>query len=168
MKYFMNLCLVSALLGGEVEAMARGGHVAIQMNLNEPAEKSEISRSDLFRGLNSAMGYRNNNLVESLAKEACRDRFRGWSEDQKTILLFYAVENGLEEVVEDCSDSRFNLNVRGYLGKTPLICATERGYNKIAEYLLESGADPKYPLTLRLNLLSEQSSTTSSKPFSTA
>lgn len=142
MKYIINLCSVFVLLCGEVEAMAQGGHTNIQIDLDESNGKYEIGQSNLFRELNSAIIDRNNDIVKFFAKKACRNRFRGWNEDQKAILLFYSVMNGLEEVVEDCADSRFNINVRGCFGKTPLIFAIERGYDRVAEYLLESGADP--------------------------
>ncbi|MCR4555902.1 MAG: ankyrin repeat domain-containing protein [Alphaproteobacteria bacterium] len=141
MKYVINLCSIFVLLCGEVEAMAQGGHTNIQIDLDESNGKYEIGQSNLFRELNSAIIDRNNDIVKFFAKKACRNRFRGWNEDQKAILLFYAVMNGLEEVVEDCADSRFNINVRGCFGKTPLIFAIERGYDRVAEYLLESGAD---------------------------
>ncbi len=143
MKYLINLCSIFALFYGESGAMKRGGSNSTRcIKLSNSSEKSEIRRSDLFRDLSSAMENHYNDLVKVLAKEACHNRFRGWSEEKKSALLFYAVENNLEEIVEDCADSRFNLEARRGFGKTPLLLAAERNYNSVAEYLLTSGADP--------------------------
>lgn len=143
MKYLINLCAIFALFYGECGAMARGRSNDIcWVKWGNCSGKSEIRKDDLFRDLSSAMDNHHNDLVKVLAKEACHNRFRGWSEEEKSALLFYAVENNLEEIIEDCADSRFNLNARGCFGKTPLLLAAERSYNSIAEYLLTSGADP--------------------------
>lgn len=143
MKYLINLCTIFALFCGECGAMTRGrSNDTCWMKLGNSSGKSEVRKDDLFRDLSSAMENYHNDLVKVLAKEACHNRFRGWSEEEKSALLFYAVENNLEEIVEDCADSRFNLEARGCFGKTPLLLAAERSYNSIAEYLLTSGADP--------------------------
>lgn len=143
MKCFINLCLILVLFFGKIEAMVcAGDNNDSWVKLDKIPKRNEIRRNDPFHELNSAMENNYNDLVKVLAKEACRNRFRDFTQEQKAALLFYAVENNLEEVVEDCADSRFDLEAREWYGKTPLLLAVELGYDSIAEYLLTSGADP--------------------------
>lgn len=154
MQCFLNLCLIFALCCGGTEAMTWGVRISPWRKLSKSVKKSEVCQKDLFGDLNSAMIDCNNNLVKFLAKEACRNHFFGWSKNQKARLLFYAVENNLEEVVKDLAkenkskkknnytDGGFDFNVRGWLGETPLLIAIDQGNNAIVECLLENGADP--------------------------
>lgn len=147
MKYFMGICSFLVLFFGEMRAT---GQERIGKNqwikVNQPIRKTKIFRNSLFQELDSAMDKHLDDLVRILTNVACKNNFFGWTQKQKAKLLFYAVENNLEEVVRDCldkySDSEFNLDIRDRFGSTPLLIAAELGYNTIVEYLLEHGADP--------------------------
>ena len=153
-KYFVSLCVVSALFCGKTEAMAMGERVASWVKSGESAKKFEIRKNSLFSDLSSAMDSHYNNLVKVLAEEAFRNHFFGWSKNQKSKLLFYAIENNLEEVVKGFAKenkskkensyirSAFDFNVRGWRGETPLLVAIDQGNTAIVECLLENGADP--------------------------
>lgn len=152
----MGLCSIFALFYGETVAMTqRKSYNDTWIKESKFVRKTGICRNDLTWELNSAMDKHLDDLVKILTKAASQNHFNGWSKIQKANLLFYAVENCLEEVVLDCvkenkskniedyaDNSGFNLDVRDKYGKTPLLIATELGYNTIAECLLEYGADP--------------------------
>ena len=154
MKYFTSLCVVSALFCGEAKVMAMGERVASWIKSGESAKKSEVRKNSLFSDLSSAMDNHYNNLVKVLAEEAFRNHFPGWSKNQKTKLLFYAIENNLEEVVKgfakenkskkenNYSGDAFDFNVRGWRGETPLLVAIDQENTAIVECLLKNGADP--------------------------
>jgi len=147
MKYFIGICSVLVLFFGEIKAMVREKIGKDQwIKVNQPIRKTEVFRNNLFRELDSAMDEHHDDLIKILTKVACQNNFFGWNQKQKAKLLFYAVENNLEEVVRDCldkyTDSEFNLDIRDRFGSTPLLIAAELGYNTIVECLLEHGADP--------------------------
>ncbi len=154
MKYFINLCSVLALFYGEINATTRE-KIDLWGIVNESMRMVSVHKNDITWQLNSAMDNHLDDIVKILTKVASQNHFFGWSKKQKANLLFYAVENGLEEVVKDCAKENqseenirdiiydgFNLDVRDKFGKTPLLVATDQGYNSIAESLLRYGADP--------------------------
>lgn len=154
MKYFVGLCSVFAMFYSEINAMARQEIDPWEI-VNESIRMVSVHRNDITWQLNSAMDNHLDDIVKILTKVASQNHFFGWSKNQKANLLFYAVENGLEEVVKDCAKEHksendiedyiyggFDLDVRDKYGKTPLLVATDQGYNSIAESLLKYGADP--------------------------
>lgn len=152
----MELCSIFALFYGETRAITqRQSDNNPWVKESRSVRKTRICRDDLLWELNSAMDKHLDGLVKILTKTASKNNFKGWTKKQKANLLFYAVENDLKEVVliflkknnskedvEDYVNSGFDLNIRDRYGKTPLLIATELGYNTIAECLLQYGADP--------------------------
>ncbi len=142
MKIFLELCAVFMLFYcGEIGAMFSDEEVLLP-EMSRTTERMVSHRDNLFSKVEVAINNKDNRMVEILAKAACCYRFRDWNEDQKEILLFYSVKNDLEEIVECCADSGFDLNVTDKDGKTPLIIAIERDNCDIVEYLLMSEANP--------------------------
>jgi len=141
MRYLVNLFIIFVMFHGEAGAMVCGGIDDTSVKLNKSTRKTEVYRMDLFNELKYAMDENDNYSVKFLAKEAYHGQFKYWSEEQKAELLFYSVENNLGGIVKNCADSGFDLNVRNQYGKTPLLIATEYGYDSVAEYLLAKGAD---------------------------
>lgn len=151
----MGLCSIFAMFYGETGAMMQ------RKSDNDPwvKESKSVRRTGIYQDnllweINSAMDKNLYDFVKILTKVASQNHFKGWTKKQKANLLFYAVENCLEEVVlycakenklkdiEDYADNGFDLDMRDQYGKTPLLIATAMGYNSIAECLLEYGADP--------------------------
>ncbi len=133
MRVFVGLCLIFVLFYGESGAMPPTETIVVE---------SKIRKGDWFQELNRAIENNDNDTVKFFAKIARKTRFRGWSRELKARLLFCAVGNEWEEIVEDCADNRFDLNITNTKGKTPLLIATEKNSFNMVDYLLEAGADP--------------------------
>jgi len=139
MRVFVGLCSIFALFFEEIEAMHQSDVSPTETIVRI---SNEIKKGDFFQELDRAMEDNDNGTVIFFAEIAKNARFRGWSKERKARLLFYAVENEWEELVEDCADNRFDLNIRNKQGKTPLLIATEKKNISMVDYLLEAGANP--------------------------
>ena len=139
MRIFVGLCSISALFFEKIDAMVQNNMLPTETIV---IKKIEIRKGDFFQELNRSMENNDNATVKLLVKIARNSRFRGWNKEFKARLLFYAVENEWEEIVEDCADNRFDLNIKNKQGETPLLIATSKGNITMVDYLLKAGANP--------------------------
>ncbi|PNP59152.1 hypothetical protein THARTR1_01400 [Trichoderma harzianum] len=151
-----------------IHCAARAGHLEMVEMLLEFGANIDIADGYGNTALHEAALNRSADIFETLCKRGCQKRrnkhgraaihiaaMRGLSsaishlgdyanskDSQKKTPLYLAVEHGHKDFIQQLLElPQVEVNARGYRDLTPLQVACKKGYDSIAEILLDAGAD---------------------------